>query len=553
MLITNKNELKKFTSPHRIWQGIPGIEVTCGGRIFMTFYSGGTREEIGNYACLIQSDDGIVFSEPIAVALREGDRCFDPCLWIDPLGRLWWTWAVAPTEHAVYATICDDPDAEELVFCEPFIIGREVMMNKPTVLSTGEWLFPIAVWSGVTVIGHMYDSDETERLAFVYRSADNGKSFVRLGGSDIPKRSFDEHMILERRDGSLAMYVRANYGIGVSYSYDRGKTWTEGKNSGLGGPSSRFYIGRLRSGRVLLINHTNFKGRNNLTALLSEDDGRTWKYRLMLDERNNVSYPDVKEAEDGYIYVAYDRERGCFRRTLSQACADAREILFAKITEEDIMAGQVVSEGSRLCCVASKLGWYADEGDNPFGEIDRYSENDLVKLLLSKDSTEIPALLFDQYDINCRNMHKLDREQLDDLIGSLEAKTADKESIIRRLVTLIRSVSVENAGCPPVVVSIKNAVRDHLSEDPSTADIAEAVCISRYYMCHLFKKETGITVVDYKNELKLTRSKEMLICTDDKIADIAYACGFGSASYFSKIFSETEHISPSQYRSLHKK
>jgi AraC-like DNA-binding protein len=273
----------------------------------------------------------------------------------------------------------------------------------------------------------------------------------------------------------------------------------------------------------------------------------------MLDERNNVSYPDVKETADGYIYVAYDRERGCFRRTLSQACADAREILFAKITEEDIMAGQIVSEGSRLRCVASKLGRYADEGDNPFGEIDRYSENDLVKLLLPKDSMEIPALLFDQYDINCRNMHKLDREQLDDLISSLEAKNGDKERIIRRLVTLIRSVSAENVGGPPVVVSIKNAIRDHLSEDPSTADIAEAVCISRYYMCHLFKKETGITVVDYKNELKLTRSKEMLICTDDKIADIAYACGFGSASYFSKIFSETEHLSPSQYRSLHKK
>ncbi len=44
--------------------------------------------------------------------------------------------------------------------------------------------------------------------------------------------------------------------------------------------------------------------------MLSEDDGATWKYSLMIDERDDVSYPDAKEADDGYIYITYDRERG---------------------------------------------------------------------------------------------------------------------------------------------------------------------------------------------------------------------------------------------------
>ena len=35
------------------------------------------------------------------------------------------------------------------------------------------------------------------------------------------------------QDGRLMMLVRTFYGIGVSYSFDRGKTWSEGKNSGL--------------------------------------------------------------------------------------------------------------------------------------------------------------------------------------------------------------------------------------------------------------------------------------------------------------------------------
>ena len=45
MLITDKNELKKYTSVKRMWQGIPGIERTKGGRLFATWYSGGVTEQ----------------------------------------------------------------------------------------------------------------------------------------------------------------------------------------------------------------------------------------------------------------------------------------------------------------------------------------------------------------------------------------------------------------------------------------------------------------------------------------------------------------------------
>ena len=48
MIITEKSELKKYYTENRIWQGISSIEVTDKGRIFVTFYSGGTKEGIGN-------------------------------------------------------------------------------------------------------------------------------------------------------------------------------------------------------------------------------------------------------------------------------------------------------------------------------------------------------------------------------------------------------------------------------------------------------------------------------------------------------------------------
>jgi hypothetical protein len=71
--------------------------------------------------------------------------------------------------------------------------------------------------------------------------------------------------------------------------------------------------------------------------MLSEDEGKTWKGYLMLDERSDVSYPDCVEDSNGNLYIVYDRER-----------YDAKEILMAKVTEEDILAGNLVKSGSYL-------------------------------------------------------------------------------------------------------------------------------------------------------------------------------------------------------------
>ncbi|MBQ7118987.1 MAG: exo-alpha-sialidase [Oscillospiraceae bacterium] len=550
MLITDKNELQKFGSSYRMWQGIPGIEVTSGGRIYSTFYSGGVKEELNNFVVLLRSDDGKEFGEPIAAAFKENYRCFDSCLWIDPLGRLWFTWSCAP-DIAVYGVVCDNPDADELSWSEVFKIGKDVMMNKPCVLSSGEWLFPISVWpSYLSTVEGRAPEEDSDRRPFAYKSIDNGKSFVKLGGAEIDKRSADEHKIIELLDGRLAMFIRTTYGIGVSYSFDRGKTWTKGEDSKLGGPCSRFFITRLKSGRILLVNHFNFTGRSHLTAMLSEDECKTWKYKLLIDERTNVSYPDAKEADDGYIYITYDRERGNYLDSMDKVYASAREILYAKITEEDIISGKLVNPNSRLKCIISKLGKYAYEDKNPFEEAKRFSVGELTERLFDKSNGEVVSFIFDHYQINCINMQMLDVTKLDELIEHLDSDGADRKKTIHSIIELVRSVTDSDKNEAPVVDEIKRIAEENISEDISVGDMAKIIGISMHYMCHLFKKTTGITIGDYKKELKITYAKKLLVNTDKKISEITGLCGFGSDSYFSKIFKEAEGVSPSAYREL---
>ena len=150
-------------------------------------------------------------------------------------------------------------------------------------------------------------------------------------------------MLVELDNGVIWMLIRAKNGIGQSYSDDNGITWSEGEDSGLGGPCSRFCIRRLKSGNLILINHHNFTGRNNLKAMISEDDGKTWKGYFLIDNRGQVSYPDMTADNGGNIYIVYDRER-----------TSEREILMAIITEADILAGKLVNKNSRLRIIANK-------------------------------------------------------------------------------------------------------------------------------------------------------------------------------------------------------
>jgi len=237
----------------------------------------------------------------------------------------------------------DNPGEDSPSWSSPRRLCDGIMINKPTVLSSGEWLLPVAVWAlGLNVMDERYGHEiQGNTGSKAYISRDKGDTWQFLGMSDVEERACDEHMIVERRDGSLWMLVRTRTGVGEAFSADRGKTWTEGEpsRSVTHIPHSRFFIRRLDSGNLLLVKHDppNQKNRSHLKAFLSKDDGGTWVGGLLLDERKYVSYPDGLQAEDGTLYIIYD-----FQRT------GQRKILMAIFTEEDVKAGQCVSAKARL-------------------------------------------------------------------------------------------------------------------------------------------------------------------------------------------------------------
>jgi hypothetical protein len=162
-----------------------------------------------------------------------------------------------------------------------------------------------------------------------------------------PQTDFDEHMIVELRNGRLWMLARTKYGMAETFSSDSGRTWTEPKPAAIQNVSARFFIRRLASGRLLLVKNGpidhRLPKRSHMSAFLSDDDGKTWRGGLLLDERASVSYPDGFQAPDGLVHILYDWNRH----------TDA-EILMAKFREEDVLAGKFISPDARPRILVNK-------------------------------------------------------------------------------------------------------------------------------------------------------------------------------------------------------
>jgi len=274
-------------------------------------------------------------------------------LWTDPLGRLWLIFDQSMDmfdgRAGVWVSLCENPDADKPVWSKPRRIWHGVTLNKPTVLSTGEWMLPISLdqRGGFGPFKGAFADLDHYRGANVFVSVDKGATWQRCGCVQFPHPDWHEHMIVERKDGTLWMLARTRKGIMESTSDDDGRTWTKPTLSEIKHPVARFHVRRLASGRILLVKHgetiDGHGGRSKITAWLSDDEGRTWKGGLMLDARTGISYPDGFQSPDGTVYISYDRNR-----------ATDGEILMARFTERDILAGRLVSPRSKLQMLISR-------------------------------------------------------------------------------------------------------------------------------------------------------------------------------------------------------
>ncbi len=89
---------------------------------------------------------------------------------------------------------------------------------------------------------------------------------------------------------------------------------------------------------------------------------------------------------------------------------------------------------------------------------------------------------------------------------------------------------------------------DHYHEQIAIKDVAAQIGLSITSFCRYFKLQTGKTYLHFLHELRIHHACKILIDSDTKLEQIAYATGFTQLSHFNKIFKQYKKVTPGAYR-----
>jgi transcriptional regulator GlxA family with amidase domain len=92
----------------------------------------------------------------------------------------------------------------------------------------------------------------------------------------------------------------------------------------------------------------------------------------------------------------------------------------------------------------------------------------------------------------------------------------------------------------------------NLTEPLSLVEVADHVGLSRRQIERLFRQEMGRSPARYYLEIRLDRARHLLLQSSLPVVEVAVACGFVSASHFSKCYRELYARSPQQERAERK-
>lgn len=99
-----------------------------------------------------------------------------------------------------------------------------------------------------------------------------------------------------------------------------------------------------------------------------------------------------------------------------------------------------------------------------------------------------------------------------------------------------------------VIRKVNLYIEEHLSEELSLTKLVEIVHLNTSYLSRLYKQETGIGLLEYITEMRISKAKELLLQSSLKIHEISSAVGLISSTYFARIFRKATQMTPQEYR-----
>ena len=149
------------------------------------------------------------------------------------------------------------------------------------------------------------------------------------------------------------------------------------------------------------------------------------------------------------------------------------------------------------------------------------------------------------------DQHIVSQRDLDLRVLKLEYPSMEiqRNLVEQKLLTVAEQIAAQEVAAPSKMIrAALDYINEHFHENISLLDVAENINISKNYLCDIFKKELGVTFINYVTNLRIEKAKEYLTGTDMKMYEVSSAVGYNDYAYFSQIFKKHTGKTLSSYR-----
>lgn len=162
-------------------------------------------------------------------------------------------------------------------------------------------------------------------LSLTAISDDGGKNW--RAGLPMVGLGLNQPCIVRKKNGTLVAFMRDEGNlpmrVPMSVSEDDGQSWSYAVDTDIPNPSTSLEVIALQNGNWVMAFNDTEEGRHSLAAALSEDEGKTWKWKkhIELDKKGkgSFSYPSLIQTRDGMLHVTYSYRVGEKNRTIKHS------------------------------------------------------------------------------------------------------------------------------------------------------------------------------------------------------------------------------------------
>ncbi len=288
--------------------------------------------------------------------------------------------------------------------------------------------------------------------------------------------------------------------------------------------------------------------------------------------------------EDVYkkVHSIQQLVESCFDFTVSIAIStkgkDVDELHEKMMECKNALAYRFYMGNSSIILYRDLSGFYKGQDNLAFDGIDKVlcntiktgNEEDVVHILGQINDKVIQTNLDPEYiktfywnliyeinmiRISIKNLELQDKDLSHD-ISSLY-KLIDNATQVKELQDLLEDVAMSvvhriNRYNKKNINQILQKAMDYICENYTMSitlnELAEHTYVSTYYLSRMFKKELGKNFVEYLNEVRIDKAKELLKDNKYKTYEVAELVGIQDPHYFSKIFKKYVNMTPTEYK-----